>query len=123
MPHPKHLLTCLVFALLLLGTAAPAAVAQSGSAPQKTDGVVDKPDAVMHVTGLSCSMCARSVTNALKKLGGVDDVQVLLEDDQRILLTFKKGVRVDEEALRGAVERAGFSTRKVVFKSVQGASS
>lgn len=73
------------------------------------------PDVVVHVKGLACGMCARSVTNSLKKLDAVKDIQVLLEDDQRVLLTLKDGTTVSEEALREAVTDAGFTTREVVY--------
>jgi copper chaperone CopZ len=99
------------------------AQSQSGHESRKPDTVIEQPDVVMHVSGLACGLCAHSVTNALQKVDAVEDIQVLLEDDQRILLTLKEGAKVDEKTLREAVTSAGFEARKVVFKDTPGAST
>lgn len=117
----SRLLSCSALALLLLTVCASGAAAQSQ--PESDRPQIEQADVIMHVSGLACEMCARSVTNTLKKVDAVRDVQVLLEQDQRILLTFDEGAKVDEETLREAVTSAGFSTRKVVFKSAGDSSS
>lgn|SRR5690554_6191001 len=110
--------TLLLLALLALTALAPQARAQDHAqhqAHQSEATPVDDPDVVVHVEGLACQMCARSLTNELKKLDAIEDVEVLLEDDQRVLLTLRDGTTVQEEALREAVTNAGFSTRSVEF--------
>ena len=117
MLHHIRQLLCCTLVLLLSTVVVPSAVAQeeSGQESQEPDVAIEEPDVVMHVSGLSCSMCVRSVTKALRKVEAVEEIQVLLDDDQRILLTLKEGKEVEEKVLREAVESAGFSTRKVVF--------
>lgn len=119
----NRLLACSALASLLLTLSVSGAIAQSQAESDKPDAVIENPDVVMHVTGLACEMCARSVTNSLMKIDRVRDVQVLLGNDQRILIILEEGAKVDNETLRGAVTSAGFSTRKVVFKGVQDPSS
>lgn len=114
-----RLLGCSLVVLLLLAAAAPGVHAQA----QEKGATVDKPDVVMHVKGLSCEMCARKVSTELKKIDAVDQVQVLLEKEQRVLLTFKKDGKVSEGKLREAVTSAGFSTVKVTFAAQEGSSS
>ena len=122
--HRIHRLTRSILMLFVLTFAVLQARAQvqPKDEAQNPDPVIQKPDVVIHVTGLVCALCARSVTNTLKKVEGVQEVQVLLEDDQRILLTVKAGVAVDETTLREAVTSAGFSTRKVDFKPMKDSS-
>lgn len=73
-----------------------------------------QPDVVLHVQGMACQSCARSMTNQLKKLDAVKDVEVLL-DEQRVLVTLKEQKTVTEVVLREAVTNAGFETRRVDF--------
>lgn len=72
-----------------------------------------KADAVIYMKGLTCEMCARSVSVALQRVEGVADVQVFLEKPQRALLTLKEDAQVSEKALRTAVEKAGFEVEGV----------
>lgn len=105
-----------LFALALAVFAAPA-VAQHAHdhGSQADESLIENPDAVVHVKGLACQMCARSLTKELKKLDAIDRVQVILEDDQHALITLKEKKKVIESDLRSAVANAGFTTREVVF--------
>jgi copper chaperone CopZ len=93
--------------------AAPSAHAQS-SERGEAERSEATPDATVHVKGMACQMCARSMSNALGKLASVENADVQL-DEQQVLLTFERGQKATEEALRETVEGAGFSFRKVVF--------
>ncbi len=87
------------------------AYAQETAAPDTTQA-----DAVVYMKGLSCEKCAESVSIELKRVEGVAEVKVFLETPQRALLTLKEGAEVTEEALRKAVERAGFQVERVAFR-------
>ncbi|MDQ7040154.1 MAG: heavy-metal-associated domain-containing protein [Rhodothermus sp.] len=102
--------------LMLLGSVA--------YAQEKETAVPDttQADAVVYMKGLTCEMCARSVSVALQRVEGVADVQVFLEEPQRALLTLKEGAQVGEKALRTAVEKAGFEVERVHFRSKKGSS-
>jgi copper chaperone CopZ len=95
---------------LIALAAATEAHAQSSS----TGGGEATPDATVHVSGMACQMCARSMTNALEKLDAVEKADVQLEE-QQALLTLKADKTITEEALREAVEGAGYEFRKVIF--------
>ena len=57
-----------------------------------------------NVTGMSCEHCVGAVSTAVGQLSGVHDVQVELADGELHL----RGAGVDEEAVRVAVEAAGY---------------
>ncbi len=63
---------------------------------------------VLTVNGLTCPFCAYGLEKKLKKVKGVESVSIDLEKDEAIVL-IKDGTVVQEEALRKAVKKAGFS--------------
>ena len=105
--------------------AAPGALAQSSASSEAENSEAENseatPDATVHVKGMACQMCARSMKNALGKLQSVEKADVHL-DEQQVLLTFRQGQQATEEALREAVEGAGYTFRKVVFAESAGSS-
>lgn len=58
--------------------------------------------------GLTCSMCSKAVLSALQKVSFVDKVAVDMKT-QEYNISFKDTAAVDLDALRKAVENAGFS--------------
>ena len=58
------------------------------------------------VTGMTCGHCVASVTEEVSELPGVTDVQVELETG---LVTVTADAPVGTDAVRGAVEEAGYS--------------
>ena len=108
-------LTALLAGLALFAStfAAPGAQAQTKEQPaSEREGA--PADATVHVKGMACQMCARSMKGALGKLEAVESADVRL-DEQQVLLTFKRERKATEEALREAVEGAGYTFQKVVF--------
>lgn len=64
------------------------------------------------IEGMHCNGCVRSVTNALKQVQGVTDVEVSLQE-QRARVTYDE-VNVAFADLRHAVEEAGYSASEYV---------
>ncbi|MFG0331665.1 MAG: heavy-metal-associated domain-containing protein [Phycisphaerales bacterium] len=61
----------------------------------------------MHVTDMTCSACAESVTAAATKVDGVERVRVSVNQDIAwFVLT--QSIEVDTDAIAAAVEDAGF---------------
>ncbi|WP_328605951.1 heavy-metal-associated domain-containing protein [Amycolatopsis sp. NBC_00345] len=58
------------------------------------------------VSGMSCGHCAQSVTEELTALPGVTDVSVDVETGR---VTVKSAEALAEDAVRGAVEEAGYT--------------
>jgi copper ion binding protein len=58
------------------------------------------------VTGMTCGHCVSSVTEEVSELPGVTDVQVELETGR---VTVTAAGPVGEDAVRAAVEEAGYS--------------
>ncbi len=58
------------------------------------------------VQGMTCGHCVSSVTEEVSELPGVSDVQVDL-DSGRLVVTSEQPLGAD--AVRGAVEEAGYS--------------
>ncbi|NMF88953.1 heavy-metal-associated domain-containing protein [Aromatoleum petrolei] len=65
-------------------------------------------EVTIKVEDMSCGGCVRNVTAVLKALPGVSDVQVSLEAAQAVVRYDPEKVSV--EAMRAAVEDAGFGS-------------
>lgn len=63
-------------------------------------------EVTIKVEGMSCGGCVKNVTGVLKGLPGVEDVQVSLEGASATVR--HDPAKVSVEALRAAVEDAGF---------------
>lgn len=63
-------------------------------------------EVVLRVEDMSCGGCVRNVTTVLKALPGVEDVEVSLEAARAVVRYDPQ--RVSVEAMRAAVEEAGF---------------
>ena len=57
------------------------------------------------VTGMTCGHCVSSVTEEVQEVPGVEDVEVVLETGA---LTVTSSQRLDEAAIKTAVEEAGY---------------
>jgi len=60
----------------------------------------------IHVGGMSCQHCVQSVTQALSAIPGLQDIAV---DLQRAEARFAAPAGADWEAVRAAIEKAGFT--------------
>jgi len=63
-------------------------------------------EVTIRIEGMSCGGCVRNVTTVLKALPGVEDAQVSLDTAQAVVRCDPQ--RVSVEAMRAAVEDAGF---------------
>jgi len=61
---------------------------------------------VLHIAGMSCQNCVKHVTEALRDVQGVDSVEVSLAGASA---TLQSAGRLSGDALRAAVEEAGYS--------------
>lgn len=62
----------------------------------------------LSVNGMTCSHCVASVTEELKEVPGVDNVDVILNSGATSKVTVLTDTGVDDDALRAAVDEAGF---------------
>lgn len=69
--------------------------------------------ATLTASGLTCSMCSKAIYKALTKVDFVDHVQANIKESN-YTITFKQDKNVDFDALRKAVEDAGFSVAKLL---------
>ena len=60
---------------------------------------------VFEVKGMTCGHCVQAVKDEVSKLGGVERVDVELDSGR---VTVQSRQPVDREALRSAVEEAGY---------------
>lgn len=72
--------------------------------------------AVITVQGLQCPFCAYGIQKQLKKLVGATKVEVELAKNQAIV-SFKPGAEVDDDDLREAVRKAGFTADTIEWRS------
>lgn len=71
--------------------------------------------ATLQASGLTCAMCSNSINKALQKLPFAQKVQANIKESS-FLIQFKEGSKVDFDAIRNAVEGAGFSVAKLQVK-------
>jgi copper chaperone CopZ len=64
--------------------------------------------ATLQATGLTCAMCSNAINKALQKLGTVESVNSDIKNSA-FNIVFKQNADVDIDALKNAVEDAGFS--------------
>lgn len=61
----------------------------------------------VQIKGMRCGHCVASVTEALRKIDGVTDVQVVLESGEA---RYTEGKPVSPEAIKAAINKIGFET-------------
>lgn len=64
--------------------------------------------AALQATGLTCAMCSNAVNKALQKVSFVESVKADIRNSS-FDIVFKPNMHVDIDALKSAVEDAGFS--------------
>ncbi len=72
--------------------------------------------AKLTAAGLTCAMCTRSINVALEKLPFIESVTPDIKTSA-FEIKFKSGKVVDFDAVKNAVEGAGFSVSKLVVKT------
>lgn len=73
---------------------------------QRADAQFSKAD--LQATGLTCAMCSNAINKALQKVGFVESVESDIKNSS-FAIVFKKDASVNIDALKEAVEDAGFS--------------
>lgn len=71
----------------------------------------------IEVDGLSCPFCAFGLEKKLKKIEGVEKVDVSVKNAHALLI-LTNGDQPDENDLRKAVKNAGFTPREISFSSI-----
>ena len=109
----KTLIVCMA-AILLLGIASPLA------AQQKADStLLSGPQIIARVDGLACPFCAYGLEKKLKKLDGIQKVEIRV-DKGEALLTLKKGAALRKSEIKRAIQNAGFTPRAVFVLKATG---
>ncbi len=67
---------------------------------------------VMRVDGLACAFCAYGLEKKLKKLEGVESVDISLNRGL-VRIKLKEGYTLEEEKLRKIVKESGFVLRRI----------
>ena len=73
---------------------------------QRADAQFSKAD--LQATGLTCAMCSNAINKALQKVSYVESVESDIKNSS-FAIVFKKDAVVNIDALKEAVEDAGFS--------------
>lgn len=68
--------------------------------------------ASLQAAGLTCAMCTKAINKALDRLPFISKVEPDIENSA-FLITFKEGADIDFDAIKNAVEDAGFSVAKL----------
>ncbi len=75
---------------------------------------LDEPDIIIEVDGLACPFCTFGIEKKLKKIEGVDELVVYLEEG-KVEMSLKEGATVSEEQIEKAIAEAGFEARSITF--------
>lgn len=108
----RILLTTLVTASLVFRIASPI-LAEDPAPPISVQQIV------VRVDGASCPFCAFGLEKRLGRIEGVASITIDMKAGKAIL-NLKPGSRVSEQAIRQAVEEAGFTPREITFHSDAG---
>ncbi len=73
---------------------------------------VTKQKASIQVDGLSCPFCAYGLEKNLKKVKGIESVDIDMKTGKATVI-IKSDRQVDDQALRQAVKKAGFTARDI----------
>lgn len=68
---------------------------------------------VIDVEGMTCQHCVKAVTNEVSKIDGVLDVSIVLKTDEPSHVTVVSDAELDPEALRAAVDEAGYDVAAI----------
>jgi len=68
--------------------------------------------ASIQVDGLSCPFCAYGLEKNLKKVNGIESVDIDMKTGKATVI-IKSDRQVDDQALRQAVKKAGFTARGI----------
>jgi copper chaperone CopZ len=68
--------------------------------------------ATLQATGLTCAMCSNAINKALEKVPFIGSVKADIKNSA-FAISFKEGAEVNIDALKDAVEDAGFSIGKL----------
>ncbi|GAV20677.1 copper chaperone [Mariprofundus micogutta] len=68
--------------------------------------------AIIQVDGLSCPFCAYGLEKNLKKVSGVKTVKIDMKTG-KATVALKPNTQVDDQTLRQAVKKAGFTARDI----------
>ena len=68
--------------------------------------------AIIQVDGLSCPFCAYGLEKNLKKVKGIESVDIDMKTGKATVI-IQSDMHVDNQALRQAVKKAGFTARDI----------
>jgi len=97
----------IIMGFLLLASGFPV-LAQETNSPDSAQQII------VRVDGASCPFCAFGLEKRLGHLEGVAQVRMEMKEGKAIVI-LKKGAKVSEQALRQAVDEAGFTPREIIF--------
>jgi len=84
-------------------------VALTGMASARSN---ERAQVQVRVDGLSCPFCAFGMEKRLKKLDGLEDLRILV-DEGRAVMTFREGSAVDFDAIGEAIRKGGFTPKAI----------
>jgi len=67
------------------------------------------PTMIVDVEGMTCQHCVKSVTSEVEGIPGVTEVSIALESEGTSHVTVTTDAEVSPEALRTAIEEAGYT--------------
>jgi len=104
----RHVVFTLIFMVAIIGGQGHSLRAQPATSLDSSKQII------VRVDGASCPFCAFGLEKRLGKIKGVNDVKLEMKEG-KVIVTLDKGASVSEEALREAVDQAGFTPREIMY--------
>jgi len=103
----RHMVFMFMFMVTLIG-------GQGGVHAQLATSSDPPRQIIIRVDGASCPFCAFGLEKRLGKIEGVNHVKLEMKEG-KVIVTLEEGASVSEEALRQAVDEAGFTPREITY--------
>ncbi len=104
----RHVVFTLIFMVTIIGVQGLSVRAQPATSSDSPQQII------VRVDGASCPFCAFGLEKRLGQIEGVTDVKLEMKEG-KVIVTLKEGAVVSEEAIRQAVDDAGFTPREITY--------
>ena len=84
-----------------------------GEKPDITQSISETSQVSLHVTGMTCSMCAQSIEKKLKENITVQDISVDF-DNQIIIVTYQTADPLKDQQIKDAIYWAGYDLVNII---------
>ncbi|MFJ2618499.1 heavy-metal-associated domain-containing protein [Glutamicibacter sp. NPDC087344] len=79
----------------------------------RPDNAVATTRTEIRISGMTCGHCVASVTEELKEISGVNDVEIILDATGISTATVSSSTALSEETIKNAIDEAGYTVEAI----------